>query len=112
MSSSVRDRYRLAHNIYLVPFVIAIITTSLISAYMLFDPAAWLVNLMQLTSMSINFEISIMILALCGLACASVAERHVFLWLARMLGKIHDNLWPHRRKQRKQYKILIGKMRV
>ena len=79
---------------------------------MLFDPAVWLVRLMQFTSMPVNFEILIMILALCGLAGAWIAERHVFLWLARMLGKIHDILWPHRRKQRKQYKNLIEQMRV
>ena len=78
---------------------------------MLFDPAVWLVNLMQLTYMSADFKIFLLVLALGGLACAWAAERRVFLWIARLLGKAHDALWPYRRKRKKEYKLYLEKMR-
>ena len=79
---------------------------------MLFDPAAWLANMMQLTALSVEFKVFLLVLALGGLACAWVAERRVFLWVARVLGKAHDALWPQRRKRKKEYKILAEEMRI
>lgn len=79
---------------------------------MLFDPGAWLSNLMQLTYMSVDFKVFVLVLALGGLACAWIAERRVFLQLAWLLGKLHDSLWPHRRKERKEYKRLLEEMRM
>lgn len=67
---------------------------------------------MQLTKMSVNFEVFVLLLALGGFACAWIAERRVFLWLARLLGKLHDKLWPHRRKKRKEYKRILEDMRM
>lgn len=67
---------------------------------------------MQLTKMSVNFEVFVLLLALGGFACAWIAERRVFLWLARLLGKLHDKLWPHRRKKRKEYKRILEEMRM
>lgn len=95
-----------------LPFVVTIVATSLFSAYMLFDPGAWLANLMQLTDMSVDFKVFVLVLALGGLACAWIAERRVFLWLARLLGELHDTLWPHRRKKQKEYKRLLQEMRM
>ena len=79
---------------------------------MLFDPGIWLSSLMQLTEMSLDFEVFVLVLALGGFACAWIAERRVFLWLARLLGKLHDRLWPHRGKKRKEYKRLLEEMRM
>jgi len=92
--------------------VVTIVATSLFSAYMLFDPGAWLVNIMQLTTMTVNFKIFLLVLALGGLACAWIAERRVFLWVARLIGKVHDALWPRRRKKRKEYKLILESMRM
>ena len=99
-------------NDILVPFVVTVVTTSLFSAYMLFDPGTWLADLMVLTPMSLDFKAFLLMLALGGFACSWISERRVFLWLARVLGKIHDNLWAHRRKKRKEYKLLLEEMRM
>ena len=95
-----------------MPFVVTIVATTLFSVYMLFDPGAWLANLMQLTDLSIDFKFFMLVLALGNLVCAWIAERGIFIWLARLLGKLHDWLWPHRRKKRKEYKNLLGEMRM
>lgn len=95
-----------------LPFVVTVVATSLFSAYMLFDPGTWLADLMVLTPMSLNFKAFLLVLALGGFACSRIAERKAFLWLARVLGKIHDKLWPHRRKKRKEYKLLLEEMRM
>lgn len=79
---------------------------------MLFDPAGWLASSMQLTFMTVQFKVFILILAIGGFACAWLAERRVFLLLARMIGQAHDLIWPHRRKKRKRYKTLLDSMRI
>ena len=95
-----------------MPFVVTLVVALLFSTYLLLDPARPLANFMQLTDIALNFKLFIIILALGGFACAWVAERRVFISVARMIGKAHDGLWPHRRKQRKQYKLLSEKMRI
>jgi len=95
-----------------VPFVITIVAASLVSAYLLLDPADWLVHLMQLTPMSVDFKTFLLALALGGFACAWIAEGRIFPWLARMFGRVYDMLWPRRRKKRKQYKLLLSEMRI
>lgn len=92
--------------------MVTLVATSLFSAYMLFDPGAWLASLMQLTYVSVDFKVFILVLALGGLASAWIAERQVFLWVAGLLGKLHDTLWPQRRKKQKEYKRLLGEMRM
>lgn len=95
-----------------MPFVVAVVASSLFSAYMLFDPGAWLANFMQLTSMSVDFKAFVLVLVLGGLACAWIAERRVFVWLARILGKLQNTLWPRRRKKQKEYKRLFAEMKM
>lgn len=95
-----------------MPFVVTIVATSLFSAYMLFDPSAWLVSIMELTTMSVYFKVFLLVLALGGLACAWIAERYVFLWVGCLIGNLHDALWPHRSKKRKGYKVLLESMRM
>lgn len=108
----VRLYYEGFANDFTVPFVVTVVATSLFSAYMLFDPGTWLADLMVLTPMSLDFKAFLLILAVGGFACSWIAERRVFLWLARVLGKVHAILWPHRRKKRKEYKLLLEEMRM
>ena len=79
---------------------------------MLFDPGAWLVKVMQLTEMTAGFKVFVLILVLGGFAIAWMAEKRVFVWAARIIGKVHGFLWPHRRKRRKEYKLLLEQMRM
>ena len=90
-----------------VPFAVTVVATSLFCAYMLFDPGVWLADLLQLTFMSVNFKGFLLILAFGGFACASIAERNVFLLLARVIGNAYDLLRPSQRKKRKEYKLLL-----
>ncbi|KAL8755421.1 MAG: hypothetical protein Q9199_003644 [Rusavskia elegans] len=100
-------RQSMTHNL---PFVVTIVVALLFCSYMLFDPAGWLASSMQLTFMTVQFKVFILILAIGGFACAWLAERRVFLLLARMIGQAHDLIWPHRRKKRKRYKTLLDSM--
>ena len=92
--------------------MVTIVATFLFCAYMLFDPGIWLTEIMQLTALSVSFKIFVLVLALGGFACAWIAERRVFLWVARLIGISHDVLWPQRRKKRKEYKLLLEGMRM
>ena len=96
----------------IVPFVVTVVAALLFTTYMLFDAGTWLFDLMGLTLMSVHFKIFLLVLALGGFACAWIAEKRVFRWVARFFGKLHDKLWPHRRKQRKEYKLLLEDMRI
>lgn len=80
------------------------------SLYMLLDPGVWLVNLMQLTELSLGFKAFTVILGLGGFTLAWFAEKSVFVWLARMLGRTHDAVWA--KYPRKQYKIILEDMRI
>lgn len=102
--------YSTLTNRYIVPFVVTIVVTLLVSVYMLVDPGVGISDFMQLTWLSTNFKLFILILGLGGFACAWVAERHLFQWIARLLGRAHDRIWPQRRKKRKEYKRLLERM--
>ena len=78
---------------------------------MLLDPAESFARFMQLTYLSINFKIFMIVLAIGGFACAYISESNIFPWLARIVGKTHDRIWPQRKKKRKEYKLLLEKMR-
>lgn len=79
---------------------------------MLLDPAVSLTHLMQLTAMGTDFKIFILMLVFAGSFCAWIAERRVFPWVARWLGRGHDTLFPWRRKKRKEYKRLLVDMQI
>ena len=80
--------------------------------YELMDPAEPVASFMQLTYLSIPFKLFLLAVAAAGFVVSYFAERQVFPQLARTLGKIHDWLWPQRRKKRKEYKLLQEKMRT
>lgn len=95
-----------------MPFIVTIVATLLISAYMLFDPGKWLRDFMDLTLIPVGFKLFTLALAVGGFLVGWVAEKNFFLWAARRLGMINDRIWPQRRKVRKQYKRLLEDMRI
>jgi cation-transporting ATPase 13A3/4/5 len=99
-------------NSHIVPFIVTIVATLLISSYMLLDPGTWLREFMDLTLIPSGFKLFILALALGGFLFGWFGEKHVFLWTARLFGTIHDRIWPGRRKVRKEYKTLLEDMRI
>lgn len=67
---------------------------------------------MKLTLIPPGFKSFMLAVAMGGFLLGWVAEKYVFLWAARLFGKIHDKIWPQRRKARKQYKVLLAEMRI
>ena len=103
----------LLHSLkHVVPFVITTVAAVLFSLYMLLDPSAGFAAFMQLTYLSIKFKIFVMVLAAGGFVCAYVAERSVFTWFSRLIGKVQALVFPQRRKKRKEYKLQLEKMRI
>lgn len=95
----------------IVPFVVTIVVTLIFSLYMLLDPAEWLSRFMQLTFMSMSFELQLLLLAAAGFAVSWMAERYLFPELARFLGRLNKRFRPSRQKKRKEYKILLEDLR-
>ncbi|KZF22645.1 P-type ATPase-like protein [Xylona heveae TC161] len=93
-----------------VPLVITLVIATLLSTYMLFDPAKWLFDFMDLTVLSMPFKAFVLALALSGFACSWLAERWVFPHLASAIGKAKTALLPLPPKKRKEYKILKDEM--
>ncbi|KAI9721371.1 MAG: hypothetical protein M1828_005231 [Chrysothrix sp. TS-e1954] len=100
-------RQSMAHNL---PFVVTIVCATLISTYLLFDSAQWVFEFMQLTYLSNNFKIFIVVLAIGGFILSYGAERFVFPTLARMIGKAINASRTKHRKKRKEYKVILESM--
>ena len=82
-----------------------------ISSYILFDPAKWLYDLMELTYISSGFKGIILLLGVIGFALSYVAELWIFPVLASWIGKTKERLFPKLRKKRKEYKLIAERMR-
>ncbi|KAI9714775.1 MAG: hypothetical protein M1820_000064 [Bogoriella megaspora] len=93
-----------------VQFVITTVVTLLISSYLLFDPAEGIRKFMDLTYLSTNFKVFLLILAIGWFACAYSAEKFLFPVMARWIGHVKAALRPKRRKKRKEYKVVIENM--
>ncbi|KAL6708207.1 hypothetical protein ACN47E_003391 [Coniothyrium glycines] len=91
-----------------LPFITTIFVTLAISLYMLFDPAAWVMDWMELTYMDVPFKIFIMALGLGNFVAAYVSERFLFPGLSKWIGvvkvKVGGEKW---RKKRKEYKVIM-----
>ena len=94
-----------------VPFVVTIVVTLLASFYMLLDPAQWLASFMDLTEMSLHYELFLLGVAAVSFIVAYLAERHVFPLMAKFIGKAKIRL-GRRGKQRKRYKVILEEMRA
>ncbi|RMZ86151.1 hypothetical protein DV737_g202, partial [Chaetothyriales sp. CBS 132003] len=87
------------------PFCVTLVIALAISLYLLLDPAQAVKRFMDLTDMSLGYELFLLAIALVGFATASVAEAQVFPLLAKQLGRLMRRLQqPGWRKQRKRYK--------
>jgi hypothetical protein len=95
----------------LVPFVVTIVVTLLISLYMMLDPADWLSSFMDLTEMSLDFELFLLLLAGVGFAVAYVAERRIFPLMAKGIGEAKRKLQTSSQKKRKRYKEILEEMK-
>lgn len=95
-----------------LPFVITILITLVTTCYMLFDPAQWLVKLMQLTYMSASFKVFLLVLGLGNFAIAYVGEKFVLPVIAKWIGLLKVKINPKWRKKRKEYKLIMEKMRM
>lgn len=87
------------------PFVIAIFVVVMATIYMLFTPAFWLIELMQLTKMSWDYKLFLSGIGFLYLAAALVYERHLAPFIAKRLGHFYLYI-TGRLKIRKQYKLI------
>lgn len=80
------------------------VITLLITTYMLFDPAQWLIKLMDLTFMSTDFRFLILALGVGNFAIAYLNEKYLLPALAKGIGLAKIRINPKWRKTRKAYK--------
>jgi len=83
-----------------------------ISSYMLFDPAPWLMDFMELTYMSIPFRVFILVLSIGSFAVSYAAERLLFPRIAKWIAQARAKLRPEHQKKRKEYKLVLEAMRI
>ena len=95
-----------------VPFCVTIVTALLISLYMIFDPAKWLRDFMDLTEMSSDYAVFLLALAIAGFAVAYLAEQYFFPTLAKFIGRLKLWLRPAHPKKRKQYKLIAEEIQM
>ncbi|KAL1642529.1 hypothetical protein SLS61_009619 [Didymella pomorum] len=93
------------------PFITTIFLALALSTYMLFDPADWVMQSMELTDMDVSFKVFLLVLGLGNFAVAYLAEGYLLPGLAKWIGvlkvKVGGEKW---RKQRKQYKVIQESM--
>lgn len=92
-----------------VPFCVTIVATLAFSLYMLLDPAKPLQKFMDLTDMSIEYELFLLGLAIVGFVIAYLAERYLFPALAKGIGRLKLRL-SSKPKKKKAYKVIIEDM--
>jgi cation-transporting ATPase 13A2 len=85
------------------------ITALFVSTYLLLDPAHWLSDFMELTFMSFDFKIFILVLSAIGFALSYLSELFVFPQLAGLIGRVRARMG--RKKKRKEYKIVLEGMK-
>jgi len=95
-----------------LPFVITILFALLITCYMLFDPAQWLTDFMQLTYMSVAFKVFLLVLGLGNFCVAYLGEKYVLPVLAKWIGLLKVKLNPKWKKKRKEYKVIAEDMKM
>ena len=95
-----------------VPFVLTMAVAFAISSYMLFDPAPWLEDVMELTYMSVSFRVFVLVLAIGGFAVSYAAERLLLPRIAKWIAQARAKLRPEHQKKRKEYKLVLEAMRI
>ena len=96
-----------------LPFISTIFLTLALSVYMLFDPADWVMQWMELTDMDVAFKFFLLALGLGNFAVAYLAEGFLLPGLAKWIGvakvKVGGERW---RKKKKEYKIIQENMMI
>ena len=77
---------------------------------MLLDPAQGFQTFMNLTGMSLKYELFLLVLAAAGFVSAYCAERYVFPLIAKYIGRLERRLSSGHRKKRKRYKELLEEL--
>lgn len=93
------------------PFVATIIITLLVTVHMIVGPAHWLKKLMQLTKISWDFKILLLLLGAAYFAVAMVAEKWVLPSAARAIGRAKLAI-TKQPKKRKEYKVIQESLRA
>ncbi|EMR10858.1 hypothetical protein PNEG_01004 [Pneumocystis murina B123] len=92
------------HNkifVFIILFSISTVT------YFLFKPATWIYEILELSYLKFDFCLFILGLAIFNYIISWVAEKYIFLPIARHLTSIIKMLFfPHKAKQRKRYKVV------
>ncbi|KAI0157479.1 hypothetical protein GGR57DRAFT_511052 [Xylariaceae sp. FL1272] len=91
------------------PFMTTIVVAVAIAVYMVFAPARWVRKLMQLTKISTEFKLTLLLLGLIYLVVAYSAEGWVWQRVARGIGKLKTRI-RGKGKKRKEYKIIAERM--
>ncbi len=92
-----------------VPYVVTLVVALLVSLYLLLDASTWVQRLMQLTYLSPQFKVFLLLLALGGFACSWLAEKYLLPVLAKFIGRAKDRSRP---RPPKLYKQLQLEMRI
>jgi cation-transporting ATPase 13A3/4/5 len=96
-----------------LPFITTIFVTLAITLYMLFDPAAWVLDAMELTFLDTPFKVFILALGLGNFAMAYVGENMLFPGLSKWIGVAKSRFGGQgMQKKRKEYKIIAESMRM
>ncbi|PCG95941.1 ATPase, P-type, K/Mg/Cd/Cu/Zn/Na/Ca/Na/H-transporter [Penicillium occitanis (nom. inval.)] len=93
------------------PFLVTLFLTLALSTFMLSETSDIVMTVMQLTPIPWSFEFFLVILAICSFAASWVAENYVFPALARIIGYTIALVRPKQEKNRRQYKVLLERMR-
>ncbi|KAF7173245.1 hypothetical protein CNMCM5623_005483 [Aspergillus felis] len=76
------------------PLIVTIVVDLIVSSYMLFDPSEWIIETMQLTSISRGFAFWLFALAISTFLLSLVTERKFFPILSRAIGHLKTRLRP------------------
>jgi cation-transporting ATPase 13A2 len=96
-----------------LPFITSIFVALAITLYMLFDPADWVSQWMELTYMDVPFKSFILALGLGNFALAYLCERFLFPGLAKWIGVLKVRVGGKRwAKKRKAYKVIMESSRM
>ncbi|KAF2862483.1 hypothetical protein K470DRAFT_255774 [Piedraia hortae CBS 480.64] len=87
-----------------LPFVVSLLTAFAVTTYLLFDPAPWLIRLMDLTYLGVGFRGVVLALGVLAALTGKIGERWVFHRIAK--GVARGRVWWKGGKRRKVYKTL------
>ncbi|KAF4333604.1 ATPase [Fusarium beomiforme] len=93
------------------PFALTILIALLITVYMILTPAQWVIDLMQLTDMSWDYELFLIGLGVAYFIVAWAFEHFLALRLARVIGSVKQSL-TGKAKKRKEYKVIAEGSRI